>query len=102
VDGYVFSCEWFAPAWVPREHLAVIAPSIDPFSAKNESIAPAIVAPLLQYVGLLEGGGHEPVGTFTRRDGSRGHLTRRVDLVGTGRPPPDAPRVPQGSRWAAL
>jgi trehalose synthase len=103
VDGYVFSCERFAPAWVPREHLAVIAPSIDPFSAKNESIAPATVAPLLQYVGMLEGGGHEPVGTFTRRDGSRGHVTRRVDLVGTGPPPPpDAPVVLQASRWDAL
>ncbi|MDP9331753.1 MAG: glycosyltransferase, partial [Actinomycetota bacterium] len=103
VDGYVFSCEWFAPAWVPRQHLAVIAPSIDPFSAKNESIDPATVAPLLQYVGLLESGGHEPVGTFTRRDGSRGRVTRHVDLIGTGPPPPpDAPVVLQASRWDAL
>jgi trehalose synthase len=102
-DGYVFSCEWFAPAWVPRQHLAVIAPSIDPFSAKNESISAATVVPLLQYVGLLDGGGHEPVGIFTRRDGSRGQVTRRVDLVGTGPPPPpDAPVVLQASRWDAL
>ena len=58
---------------------------------------------MLQYVGLLEGGGREPVGTFTRRDGSRGHITRRVDLVGTGPPPPpDAPVVLQASRWDAL
>ncbi len=103
LDGYVFSCEWFAPAWVPRQHLAVIAPSIDPFSAKNESIAHETVAPLLQYVGLLGGGREQPVGDFTRRDGSRGHVTRRVDLVGTGPPPPpDAPVVLQASRWDAL
>jgi trehalose synthase len=102
-DGFVFSCEWFAPDWVPRPRLAVIAPSIDPFSAKNESIDPATVVPMLQYVGLLGGGGREPVGTFTRRDGSRGHVTRRVDLVGTGPPPPrDAPIVLQASRWDAL
>src|SRR5438128_1739540 len=103
LDGYVFSCEWFAPAWVPRERLAVIAPSIDPFSAKNESIAPEVVVPLLQYVGLLGGGGQEPVASFTRRDGSRGSVTRRVDLIGTGPPPPsDAPVVLQASRWDAL
>ena len=102
LDGYVFSCERFAPAWVPREHLAVIAPSIDPFSAKNESIDPESVVPLLQYVGLLGGGGQEPVGTFARRDGSRGSFRRRVDLLGTGPPPPDAPVVLQASRWDAL
>jgi trehalose synthase len=102
-DGFVFSCEWFAPAWVPRARLAVIAPSIDPFSAKNESIDPGTVAPMLQYVGLLGGGDRKPVGTFTKRDGSRGHVTRRVDLVGTGPPPPrDAPIVLQASRWDAL
>ncbi|HEY5170379.1 MAG TPA: glycosyltransferase, partial [Acidimicrobiia bacterium] len=103
VGGYVFSCEWFAPAWVPRHNLAVIAPSIDPFSAKNEPIAPELVAPLLQYVGLLGGGTDEPVGMFTRRDGSQGRVTRRVDLLGTGPPPPpDVPIVLQASRWDAL
>jgi trehalose synthase len=103
VGGYVFSCEWFAPAWVPRQSLAVIAPSIDPFSAKNEPMAPESVVPLLQYVGLLGGGTDEPVGVFTRRDGSQGHIARRVDLVGTGPPPPpDVPVVLQASRWDAL
>ena len=103
VDGYVFSCEQFAPSWVPRQHLAVIAPSIDPFSAKNEAIDEATVVRLLQYVGLLAGNGDEPTGSFTRRDGSQGRITRRVDLVGTGPPPPaDAPVVLQASRWDAL
>ena len=45
----------------------------------------------------------EPTGSFTRRDGSRGRITRRVDLLGTGPPPPaDAPVVLQASRWDAL
>ena len=55
VDGYVFSREQFAPTWVPRARLGVIAPSIDPFSAKNEAMDPAEVIRLLQYVGLLAG-----------------------------------------------
>lgn len=103
LDGYVFSCERFAPSWIPRHRLSVIAPSIDPFSAKNEPIAAAAVVPLLQYVGLLAGGGDEAVGTFARREGSRGRITRRVDLLGTGpAPPADAPVVLQASRWDAL
>ena len=103
LDGYVFSCERFAPAWIPREHLAVIAPSIDPFSAKNEVIDEADVVPMLQYVGMLAGDRKKPLGAFTRRDGSRGHIVRHVDLVGTGPPPPaDVPVVLQASRWDSL
>jgi trehalose synthase len=102
VDGYVFSRERFAPGWVPREHLAVIPPSIDPFSAKNETIDDASVTRLLRRVGLVADGDDQP-GGFTRRDGSRGDITRRADLLGTGPPPPvDAPLVLQASRWDAL
>ena len=59
VDAYVFSRRSFAPSWVPAERLSVIPPSIDPFSAKNVSIAPAQVIELLQQVGLLEDGAHK-------------------------------------------
>src|SRR5204863_4095940 len=72
VDGFVFSCERFAPAWVPRQHLGVIAPSIDPFSAKNEPMELATVVSVLQHVGLLAGAGDDAVGSFAKRDGSRG------------------------------
>jgi trehalose synthase len=103
VDGFVFSCEQFAPSWVPRERLRIIAPSIDPFSAKNEAIEERATVQRLQYVGLLGGDATESGVTFTRRDGSRGRVTRRADLLGTGPPPPiDAPIVLQASRWDAL
>ncbi len=103
VDGFVFSCEHFAPSWVPRDRLAVIAPSIDPFSAKNEPIDAATVVARLQYVGLLAGDGRVVPGLFTRRDGSEGRVTGTVDFLGTG-PPPAAgvPIVLQASRWDAL
>lgn len=102
-DGYVFSCERFAPSWIPRHQLAIIPPSIDPFSTKNEAIDAATVVCRLQCVGLLAGDNDGPAGTFTRRDGSQGQITRRVDFVGTGPPPPvDAPIVLQASRWDAL
>lgn len=103
LDAFVFSRLQFAPSWVPGDRLAVIPPSIDPFSAKNEMIDSTQVNRLLQYVGILAGDGGDPAISFQRRDGSRGRVTRRVDLLGTGSlPPPPVPIVLQASRWDAV
>jgi trehalose synthase len=80
----------------------VIAPSIDPFSAKNEPIGRDDVVRMLQQIGLLADGRGSSF-EFTRRDGRRGRIGGSVDLVGTGPPPaPDVPIVLQASRWDAL
>ncbi|HEY5155804.1 MAG TPA: glycosyltransferase [Acidimicrobiales bacterium] len=103
VPAFVFSCEQFAPPWLPRDRVFVIPPSIDPFSAKNEALSEADVGLTLQMVGLLQGGTGRSPGPFSRRDGSFGQVGRPVDLVGTGPPPPaDVPVVLQASRWDAL
>jgi len=103
VDGFVFSRAAFAPAWVPGERLFVIPPSIDPFSAKNEPISERNVRLALGYVGLIEGDGSPPIVPFARRDGSPGRITRRVDILQLGPPPPaDAPLVMQASRWDGM
>jgi trehalose synthase len=101
-DAFVFSREQFAPAWIPRERLVVIAPSIDPFSAKNEAMDADRVVPLLQLVGLLDGGSPIRDFSFARRQGSRGRVASRVDLLGTGPVSPAAPIVLQASRWDAM
>jgi trehalose synthase len=103
-DAYVFTREAFAPAWLDRSRLHVIAPSIDPFSAKNEDLEPRVCRAILQYVGLLADGSLEPApATFRRRDGSPGRVDRQVDILQTGPPPPaDAPLVVQVSRWDRL
>jgi trehalose synthase len=102
-DAFVFSREQFAPPWVPRDRLAVIAPSIDPFSAKNEAMDPEQVVPLLQRVGILEGRSPLRNFSFARREGSRGQVSDRCDLLGTGPvPPPTVPIVLQASRWDAM
>jgi trehalose synthase len=102
-EAFVFSRAEFAPSWIPSDRLAVIAPSIDPFSAKNEMIEAGDVTRLLQHVGLLAGRSEgEPV-PFRRRDGSQGRVQRRTDLLGTGLPPrPSDPMVLQVSRWDAM
>jgi trehalose synthase len=103
VDAFVFSRTAFAPPWVDPAKVSAIAPSIDPFSAKNEPMSLRNARLALGYVGLLDGGGTPPVVPFARRDGSPGRITRRVDVVQAGPPPPaDAPFVLQASRWDAL
>ena len=103
VDGFVFSRTAFAPAWVPRDRLFTIPPSIDPFSAKNEPISERNVRLALAYVGLIEGDGSPPIVPFARRDGSPGRITRRVDVLQLGpSPPADAPLVMQASRWDGM
>jgi trehalose synthase len=103
VDAFVFTREQFAPPWIPRDRLFVIAPSIDPFSAKNEPMDNAEVLDTLRYVGLLNGGGSQPAVTFTRRDGSPGRINRHVDILQTGPcPPADVPLVVQVSRWDTM
>jgi trehalose synthase len=102
-DAFVFSRDRFAPEWVPRDRLAIVAPSIDPFSAKNEPIDPEGVLATLQRAGLLDGPPHWTPPPFTRRDGSHGRVERVADLAGTGPPPPpDVPLVLQASRWDAM
>ena len=100
VEAIVVSRAAFAPPWADAAQVHVIPPSIDPFSAKNEPISRHNVLLSLSYVGLLEGVGSPPAVPFSRRDGSRGRINRRVDVLQTGPPPPaGAPLVAQVSRW---
>ncbi len=103
VEAFVFSRAQFVPPSIPRERVLIISPSIDPFSAKNETIAPASIVPLLQHIGLLSGAAPDPEVSFARRDGLRGRVRRSVDLLGTGpAPDPSVPLVLQASRWDAM
>jgi trehalose synthase len=102
-DAFVFSMPEYAPEWVPQERLAVIPPSIDPFTAKNAELDPGTVEAVLAQVSLVSGA--EPDGDipFTRRDGSTGTLWRQDGLHEGDAPPPyDARLVVQVSRWDRL
>jgi len=103
VDGYVFSRAAFAPPWADPAKTFVVPPSIDPFSAKNEPVSDRNVGLALGYAGLVEGAGDPPVVPFTRRDGSRGRITRRADVMQLGpATPADAALVLQASRWDGM
>jgi trehalose synthase len=86
-DGFVFSRRDFAPAWLDSSRLAVIPPSIDPFTPKNSELAPAEIAGLLAGAGLVADRGHSSE-------------VRPARVIREGPPPwPDVPLVVQVSRW---
>jgi trehalose synthase len=83
--------------------VAVIEPSIDPFSAKNQDLDEATVRAILVHAGLVEGppGDGRPI--FTRANGTPGRVDRHADSIHLGRAPTwETPLVVQISRWDPL
>jgi trehalose synthase len=99
-DAFVFSRRSYAPTWVPAERIWVIAPSIDPFSPKNQPIPDARLPLFLSTIGLASAGPGRPV--FTRADGTRGAATHAATVVQEGPLDPDGSLVVQVSRWDHL
>jgi len=100
--GFVFSRREYVPSWIPDDRVAIIPPSIDPFSPKNQQLDAPTVRGILAAIGLLDGAApHEPV-AYVRRDGSTGQVRRPADITGDSRPAPDDPLVVQVSRWDPL
>jgi trehalose synthase len=99
----VFSREAYIPPFVDRERAFVIAPSIDPFSAKNQELEEETIRSVLVHTGLVEGPPDGEALVFRREDGSPGRVDRHADVVRLGRAPAwDTPLVVQVSRWDAL
>jgi trehalose synthase len=89
--AHVFSRRTFAPPFLDPETLAVIAPSIDPFSIKNVQLSRSRRRSILGSVGLISARGKES--SVVREAAVLGHSPR---------PPADAPLVAQISRWDRL
>jgi trehalose synthase len=100
--GYVFTRREYVPAWVPGQRVAVIPPSIDPLSPKNEQLDDDTVRGILGRIGLLDGATPDDRTSFSRSDGSMGFVTRYAEITGEGRPGPGDPLVVQVSRWDRL
>lgn len=102
VSFFVFSRTAYAPSFVSRERVAVIAPSIDPFAPKNAALEPAVVEAILTTTGLVAGA-RAVAPMFVRNDGSPGRVDRAADVMSLGPPPAlDVPLVVQVSRWDTL
>ncbi len=100
-DAYVFSRDAYVWDVLDAERARTMAPSIDPFSPKNQDLDPATVERIVGMIGL---GPSSPktFPTFTRADGTPGRVERQGEIVQELRLPKGATVVMQVSRWDRL
>jgi trehalose synthase len=101
-DAFVFTRQAYIPDWIPLDRVAIIPPSIDPLSPKNEPIADKDLPIFLAQIGLTAG----PTGgraTYARADGTIDLVTRQATIVCEGGPLENSSGlVVQVSRWDRL
>ena len=84
--GFVFSRRQYVPSWIPDDRVAIIPPSIDPFSPKNQRLDDEIVRAVLATIGVLDGATPREPATFVRRDGTPGLVSRQRTSPATAVP----------------
>ena len=98
----MFSRQAYVPPWLAPDKVAVIPPSIDPFSAKNEDIDEEELPRFLRQIGLTSGP-LEGKAVFTRRDGTPAEIVRTASILSEdGAPASIDNLVVQVSRWDGL
>jgi trehalose synthase len=101
-DAYVFSRATFAWEGLENEKIAVIQPSIDVFSPKNEDLDEQAVLDILRACGVLVDATKASGGTFRRQDATPGRVDRRAELFEDRSLEPGTDVVLQISRWDSL
>ena len=100
--AYVFTRAVYAPPMLDAARVHLIAPSIDPFSPKNQPLTNEVVRAILAYTGIVAGPAEGPT-VFAREDGTPGRVDRAAEIVRDGPAPTlDTPLVVQVSRWDRL
>ena len=98
----IFSRHAYVPPSLSRAQTVIVAPSIDPFAAKCESLDELTVRAVLEHAGLLAGNASGPL-EFRTSDGTRRQVHRQARVASLGRPPEwEDPLVLQVSRWDPL
>jgi trehalose synthase len=100
-DAYVFSRQAFEWEGLDESRIAVIPPSIDAFSPKNQNMTRAAVTAILHVAGLADHDGHGQA-RFLRQDGTPARVDRPAVLWEASPLRADAPLVLQVSRWDRL
>ncbi len=101
--AHVFHRMTYVPPQVDREMVTIIAPSIDPLSAKNQPLTEHAAEAILINTGILEGPNGQAEPCFKRHDGSTGRVERQTEVFRTDGPLAQGRRtVVQVSRWDAL
>ncbi len=100
-DAYVFSRRQYFWDGLDEERLWVVPPSVDPFSPKNQEMAPETVEAIVGRIGLGPSR-PEAAPVFTRGDGTPGRVERRAEILQEEPLSPGAKMVAQVSRWDRL
>jgi len=100
-DVCIFSRPDYAWGGLQADRLAIIHPSIDVFSVKNQELTSDAVHAILAGAGIVEDRANE-LPSFTRENGQPGQVERRAVLVEESRLQLDTPVVLQVSRWDRL
>ncbi|HEX4756153.1 MAG TPA: glycosyltransferase [Candidatus Dormibacteraeota bacterium] len=100
-DRCVFSRRAFAWEGLDEERIRVVAPSIDPFSAKNYEMDHASVHAVLVSAGIIDDG-DDTAAAYTRFDGGTARIEHRATIVETSRVDRETLLVVQVSRWDRL
>jgi trehalose synthase len=102
-DACVFSRDAYVPDYCRGMVTAVVPPSIDAMSPKNQEMEPRQVRAILRHAGLLAGNAEEGDPVFERSDGAPQRVGRRCEVISLGElPGADTPLVVQVSRWDRL
>ena len=100
-EAYVFSRAQFAWDGLDPRKVAVIHPSIDPFSAKNQDQSAAQTLGILVRAGIVADERPEQA-TFTHGDATPGRIDRPAALLETKQVTPADRFIVQVSRWDEL
>jgi trehalose synthase len=101
-DAYVFSRRSFAWEGLDPDRVAVIHPTIDVFSPKNQDLDEDAVLAVLRASGVVAGGGEQGPVTFSRLDGTPTRVERRAKMFEDEPLRAETPVVLQVSRWDRL
>lgn len=101
-DALVFSRPEYVWDGLDPARVWLMPPAIDPFSPKNQELAPSVIDSILSTVGLLAAPEDPVAPCFTRADGTPGRVDRRGSVLQVEPLPPSADLVAQVSRWDRL
>jgi trehalose synthase len=100
-EGFVFSRRAYIWEGLERERAWVMAPSIDPFSPKNQELDRSVVEEIVGVIGLgPTSPARAPV--FVRADDTPARVERRAEILQETPLPDGATVVAQISRWDRL
>jgi trehalose synthase len=100
-DSFTFSRRAYVWDGLDPAKTAIVPPSIDPFSPKNQDLDPEAVTAILQVIGL-SGDGRAGPSVYRRTDGTPARVDRAATIVQDAPLPGDARLVTQVSRWDRL